>query len=438
MDQIPLLSSKITLDELPSAKIKKIDRVGHHGWLNFYAAFSEGFSDSALESLGIKEGHVVLDPFLGSGTTAVSARKRNVSLVGWDLDPFACLLSRAKLATSANPEVVSSYLKSGELADLQRFDRQASEVFDSACLKYASRVFSRIHKKVRGGRSKILGVICADSEGRYDSEVVALVALCIAASSSARLIKGSNPTWYRKGLPGEIDQVSVLKESAKEISLQMLMDLRSIKSRGTECIQVFNCDAQYGDGVEDGSVDFVVTSPPYLTRIDYVINHLPNLMLLSGFMDVDTSILRRSMIGTPKVLSKLDVQPEWGDLCNSVLSKIYLHPSYASQRYYYWTYVQYFSSMFKVVGVISNKLADCGAGVMVVQGSSYKDIDIPLSAIIMEMMKSAGLDAKVVRTDPIKVNMKSLQLHRNNNAKVRPRNEISEEIIYFIKGMLKV
>jgi SAM-dependent methyltransferase len=432
MDQLSLLGGKLSLGELPSAKLKKVDRVARHGWLNFYAAFSENFSDSVLQCLGIKEGHVILDPFLGSGTTAVSAQKHNVSLVGWDLDPFACLLARAKVATNADSKLVATYLKTGQLADLKEFDPLASEVFDAYCLKYAARVFSRIRRKIKGRRFDLLNVICSDSAGTYDSEVVALVALCIAASNSARLVKGSNPTWYRKGVPGEIDQVSALKESAKEISLRMLSDLKSVAPRGKETIKIFNCDAQFGCGVRDNSVDFVVTSPPYLTRIDYVINHLPNLMLLSGFIRVDTSVLRMSMIGTSKVLSKLEAQSVWGETCSAVLGEIYSHPSYASQRYYYWTYVQYFSSMFKVVNTIAAKLAPWGAGVMVVQGSSYKDIEIPLSSILIEMMSAAGLDAEVVKSDPVKINMRALQSHRSTSKDARVNNT-AEQIIYFKK-----
>ncbi|WP_205417517.1 hypothetical protein, partial [Pseudomonas syringae] len=61
MDQLSLLSGAKKLSELPSAKLKKADKLGRHGWINFYAAYSENFVDYALECLGVTKEHTVLD-----------------------------------------------------------------------------------------------------------------------------------------------------------------------------------------------------------------------------------------------------------------------------------------------------------------------------------------------------------------------------------------
>lgn len=436
--QFSFIEREQDLGGLPSAKIKRVDKVGIHSWINFYAAYSENFVFHVLDGLGVKPGDVVYDPFVGSGTTGVAAKKIGAAFVGGDLDAFACLLARAKLAVSAKIEKVERYLKVESFSILRSFDAEAPSVFDEDCLLYASTVFSRIHKNVRGGRKGILRTLCSDTQGRFDSEIVALVAVCIAASFSAKLVKGSNPTWYRRGIQGEYEDLSRLQESAPEFARKMIADLAEsgLRERGGYKIYKFDARNVSEQDVLDGSVDFIITSPPYLTRIDYVVNHLPNLLMLSGMLDVDIGATRRSMIGTPKIVSKATVDPMWGEECRNVLRAIESHNSYASKRYYYWTYVQYFESLFSVVEGFYRKMAAGGKGVLVVQSSFYKDVYIPLSNISVEMMRAVGFSASILRTEDVKINMKNLQASREGYERAR---RSSEDVVFFEKinnGML--
>lgn len=432
--QFSFIDKEQSLNGLPSAKIKRVDKVGVHSWINFYAAYSENFVSHVLSGLGVRQGDVVYDPFVGSGTTGVAAKKIGAVFVGGDLDAFACLLARAKLATDVRAERVERYLKVDKFSALRVFDAEAQSIFDESCLLYASTVFSRIHKKVRGGRKGVLRSLCSDTQGRFDSEVVALVAVCIAASLSAKLVKGSNPTWYRRGIPGEYDGLIQLQESAPEFASKMISDLLGEGQGGIGRFQIYQFDARgVGDqDVLDGSVDYIITSPPYLTRIDYVVNHLPNLLMLSGMLDVDIGNTRRSMIGTPKIVSKGEVSSMWGKECEKVLGAIESHGSYASRRYYYWTYVQYFESLYAVIIGFYKKLVVGGKGVLVVQSSFYKEIYIPLSKIIVEMMSEVGLSASILKSEDVKMNMNNLQASRGRYERARLS---SEDVIFFEKSI---
>lgn len=42
------------------------------------------------------EGDLVIDPFMGSGTTLVEARLQRRASIGVDINPVACLIARAK------------------------------------------------------------------------------------------------------------------------------------------------------------------------------------------------------------------------------------------------------------------------------------------------------------------------------------------------------
>jgi len=65
------------------------------------AKFIGDIPRTLLDILPIPEGTLVLDPFVGSGTTLVEAQRRGLPCVGIDLNPIACLISRVK--TAAEP-----------------------------------------------------------------------------------------------------------------------------------------------------------------------------------------------------------------------------------------------------------------------------------------------------------------------------------------------
>jgi DNA modification methylase len=427
--QLSLIEEEHTLSSLPSAKIKASDKVGVHSWTNFYASFSESFVNSAIEALEVKESETIFDPFVGSGTTTVAAWKKNISAVGVDIDPFSCLLSRTKFATKSNFDDICKLLKKTKSQKiLSGFTDEAKSIFDDNCLRYASKVFSRVVESVNNKKSNVLDVILNDSEGIYDSEAVALTALCIGSAESAKLVKGSNPTWYRKAIEGEKDNIEALYEATSTVCDQILLDLAQTSDHDKKPI-IFNGDIKGNiPKIKKGFADVIITSPPYLTRIDYAVKHLPNLSILSGFIKLDFTDLRKSMIGTPKIVKKGEFDSKWGTLCITTLNAIKDHASYASESYYIWTYYQYFDALYQTFINFKSYMKSNGRGIIILQDSFYKELHIPLSKIAVEMLKSLDMDAGVVVKDQVKNNMKQLNpAHQKKNIKLKA----SEDVIYF-------
>lgn len=409
--QIPIFEDDKTISVLPSAKVKKIDKEGVHGWTNFYASFSERFATHALTALEVKNSDLVLDPFVGSGTLLVAALKLGIPAVGVDLDPFACLLSRAKVAVNADKTKVLGLLKkTSRKTYLSGFSDEAREIFRAECLCYASTVINRVTRATGTSSETCFKLLLSDNKGIYDSEVVALAAVCISASNVANLARGSNPTWYRKKIQGEKRPVEKLVSSSIATVLSMIADLDVLREEVlSRDIYLINGDFTQLDLDFNGrKVNRFVTSPPYLNRLDYIVKHLPNLLLLTGLIDIDFEKLRKRMIGTPKIVDKANFPAKWGSLCIDTLKKIQDHKSYASSSYYIWTYSQYFGATFQSLEKIRT-IADKGAGgIVVVQDSFYKDLRIPLSDIIVEMMMKVGFQARIVNKDIVKSHMKHL------------------------------
>ena len=97
-------------DLLPNTKVRRPNDSDPFGWSYTYTGFSLDFARAALLELGARPGCVVLDPFVGSGTTIAAAGLIGVPSVGVDISPFSALLSRTRVASSADLHRVFSLL----------------------------------------------------------------------------------------------------------------------------------------------------------------------------------------------------------------------------------------------------------------------------------------------------------------------------------------
>src|ERR1700689_4489311 len=60
------------------------------------AKFIPDLPGTIIDLLSVQPNTVVLDPFVGSGTTLVECQRRGIASVGIDLNPIACLIARVK------------------------------------------------------------------------------------------------------------------------------------------------------------------------------------------------------------------------------------------------------------------------------------------------------------------------------------------------------
>ncbi len=111
------LEATTDLWELPP---ESASRVGHP------APFPVELPQRLIE-LYTYEGDVVLDPFMGSGTTAVAARRTGRHYLGFETDPDYVDRAEARLADEVGP-LRRHESPSGDLATAMREGRQAKEV----------------------------------------------------------------------------------------------------------------------------------------------------------------------------------------------------------------------------------------------------------------------------------------------------------------------
>ena len=66
-------------------------------WHSYKHSFSKELVDNFIEEFKLNEDSMVLDPFVGSGTTLLACKDKKISGIGYDISPFAVFLTKTKL-----------------------------------------------------------------------------------------------------------------------------------------------------------------------------------------------------------------------------------------------------------------------------------------------------------------------------------------------------
>lgn len=264
-----------------------------HRWVPWVAGFSRNFVDSILlHYLPEVSGPIplVLDPFCGVGTTLVEAMRRGYNGVGFEINPYAALASRAKIRSfridrEALYQSIQDYetemadvtreLVAGNLSRLAKLKGQIPKGFKSRIPFFSEAVLWRVLATLEfASQLKI--------EDINNMFRVALGSVMVRFSNySYEPSLGTRPASGKTLITeAPVDQImaSKLRDMLEDVET-VQRDFRRllVPPQGRVCEDSFFNARQYF--VSD-SVDIVITSPPYLNNYHYVRNTRPQLWWL--------------------------------------------------------------------------------------------------------------------------------------------------------------
>lgn len=388
----------------------------------YYAGYSYAWAKECLKELSLSPQSTVLDPWNGSGTTTLAASCLGHESIGFDINPIMKLVARARMMPSemwhANELEIPSV---GSLASIPHGG-------DDPLCEWLSIEAAAMFRGLASD--------CTLRAGALHEYGVA-AATVIAFRALRRITKpfeGSNPTWVKKARSAA-DRLSVTQE---EIRAAFQAELADVRREVADDIDppVLEASIRLDEAtstaipLRDESVDAVVTSPPYCTRIDYAVATSRENALL-GMGTAEMRSMRDQMIGTSTISkSQPAVSPLWGGTCNALLAEVKSHTSKASNGYYSKNLVQYFDQLYRSLREISRVVTPGGKIALVAQDSFYKEVHIDLPQIISEMSAECGLVLTKHVRHPLRRSIVTLNTRaKANSASLR----CSESVVYFQK-----
>lgn len=401
------------LEGCPNPKPSPADKAAFGRLASLYTAFSSDFASFALQDC-LSRGHKrIADPFAGMGTLGESARSLSLDLILNDLNPFAvascCVRTSSASQINQAAEAIRSLLPLSRGED----DERRFGLTIGALLPTGSTVSDCLKTPV--------------------GEAARHVLCCLHILSTARIamhkkLRGSNPTWTKRS-PGSV-AINGDFEGAVDAAIKSLTaysaDLAPLADGFS--VQLSNRDVAELDWGE-GSVDAIVTSPPYPNRTDYIRHYLPAAELLLESDQEAERRLREIQIGTPLIRPE-HVGMELPISVETLIERVRTHRSYASERYYAKGFRYYFEDMSRVLARFAGWLAPNGVAMMVVQDTYYKEILVSVAELLGDIAQVHGL--KVAELKRFKVRNAMSRLSPHSRATL-PKPQLTETVLLLSK-----
>jgi DNA modification methylase len=369
-------------------------------------------------------GNIVLDPMMGSGTTVVEALLEGRQGIGLDIDPLALRLGRVKTM----PLDIDSLRYAGNkvisrantlLSNGKTIERNLSKRFDERTKAFIDYWF------LPATQRELMALVLAIQDVR-DISTRRFLELTFSSTiitksggvSRARDLAHSRP---------HLDETKIPRNALEQFSLRFRKNLASIaqlKTTGSTTTPLAG-DARCMP-IADGSIDLIVTSPPYANAIDYMRAHKFSLVWL-GESVAGLSVLRAEYIGSERIghtpYTALPDRPEriTRQLAERDSSKA------AILR-------KYFVEMKSVLTEMYRVLRRDSASIVVVGTSVMRDIDVQTHYCLADIAAEVGFEVVGVAQRVLDRNKRMMPARFGKKTDSMIEQRMHEE---YVLGLLK-
>ncbi len=380
-----------------------------HRWYPFVEGYSREFIQSIINEMG-RTNLVCLEPFSGSGTTALELQNYGIPCFAFEVNPLMYLITRVKLEkgydinkfnywhnyilkkrTSINAELVTEFttLYQGEGKEKWNYNTNVGIAVEKLRLSIES-ISEDIYKELFK---------------------VALAAILLDVSNLYR--NGKCLSYKKKWQERIIGQEDVFARYDNKVINELKYDIENLinQSKQFNKGRLFNEDSRSGitNKIEDNSIDLVITSPPYLNSRDYTDTYMLELKTL-GFTKNSNEI--KELRG--KTL-RSHVQIKWKDktsINNKILQDTLEQLVDASKNIEKWNdsiidmIRLYFVDIQNIFNVIYKKMKYNGRIYFNVSNSAYFNVLINTLDICASIAEDEGFkvveirDARKLKTSP--------------------------------------
>lgn len=380
-----------------------------HRWYPFVEGYSKEFIQSIILEMG-GSNLVCLEPFSGSGTTALELQNNGIPCFSFEVNPLMYLIARVKLERSYLLERVDfwhNYIVEERAVVNVDLETEFSTLYEDEGKKKWN-----YNRAVAIAVEKLRKTIETITEESYNELFrVALAAILLDVSNLYR--NGKCLSYKKNWKDRKLSEKDVFEKFDDKITKELRVDIADLicKESINNKQRLYNADSRVGieREIDDNSIDLVITSPPYLNSRDYTDTYMLELKTLGFTKNYDQiKELRERTL-------RSHVQIKWMDessVNNPVLEKTLEELASASENIEKWNESiidmvrLYFVDMQKIFHVLYKKMKIGGRIYFNVSNSAYFNVLINTLDICASIAENEGFkvleirDARKLKTSP--------------------------------------
>lgn len=267
-----------------------------HDWYRFVLSFPPHLVRDYLIDFAAGANSVVLDPFCGTGTTLVEAKRARLQSYGTEANYFAHFASRVKTNWGVSPDLLLE--QSIEIANIA--SRRLNEQGITDRVSFAPEIDESSLNQLSGEEDKLIlknsisplplhkSIILLETLNEYRLD--SIYEHQLLALANALVFKISNLHFGPEvGVRKPKLDAPVISTWLHEVK-KMVDDLQTVEGGNRTSSKVILADARELDSVlPERSVDLVITSPPYPNEKDYTrTTRLESVIL--GFINTQSDL----------------------------------------------------------------------------------------------------------------------------------------------------
>ncbi len=350
-----------------------------HGYYTYPAKFIPQLASRIIKECSAKN-DIVIDPFMGSGTTVVEAIVNHRIGIGTDINEIAALLSKVKTTP------IEYSLLSGEFSNLMEqlqsklngnFATELAEIKEHTAIHTRIDYWFKPH--IRDRLLIILRTILA-LENADIKDFFLIVFAQILKSCSIWMQKSVKPT--RDKNKKEIEPLYKFEQIAKRMikKSNSFNDIlpKTVKNNIADYRTIKNNDAR-NLPCKNSLAALIMTSPPYVTSYEYAdLHQLPSLWL--GHLD-ELAVFRKKFIGSStRKRGKID---NLSDIAKNIVLHLGSNKKSVEVENYFADMLESFIEMKRV-------LRTGGKAAIVIGNTKLNGVNILNAEVFQEQFENIG------------------------------------------------
>lgn len=372
-----------------------------HRWYPFVEGYSKEFIQSIINEIG-NNNLICLEPFSGSGTTALELQNMDIKCISFEINPLMFLIGQVKLERSYTLDETKYWF---HYICEKRVSCENIVLTSEFNTLYPNKKNKKWNYNTEVGYAveKLRQTINNISVNKYrDLFIVALAAILLDVSNLYR--NGKCLSYKKDWKTRNITQQDVFDKFDDKVVNELLTDIKSLKGK----TKVNNKKLLYNEDsrtaieqlVDNDSIDLVITSPPYLNSRDYTDTYILELKTL-GF-----TVNAEEIKNLRKKTLRSHVQVKWDDnmtVSNDLLDNVLQQLNNAASHENVWNNSiidmvrLYFVDMRQIFAELYKKLRIGGKIYFNVSNSAYFNILINTIEICASIAEKEGFKVIEIR-----------------------------------------